>query len=112
MLFAKWRDWTPRFADNGYELGFAEHDDGDVVKWDWTIYKFAELKTYDDHDFVHHMYEEVCSLDVSPMNVMNTLSIGCSYNKSQNSLTMTLNNDRMKSKMREEMVCSDGVRNT
>ena len=66
MLYAKYRDWTPRFSDNGYELGFAEHDDGDVVKWDWTIYKFAELKTYDDHDFVHHMYEEVCSLDVSP----------------------------------------------
>ena len=33
MLYAKYRDWTPRFSDNGYELGFAEHDDGDVVKW-------------------------------------------------------------------------------
>ena len=37
MLFAKYRDWTPRISDNGYELVFAEHDDGDVVKWDWTI---------------------------------------------------------------------------
>ena len=72
MLYAKWRDWTPRFEHKGYELGFMEHDDGDVVKWDWTIYKFVEQKTYDapfyeeDYDFVHDMYEEVCSLDVSP----------------------------------------------
>ena len=69
MLFAKWRDWTPRFEYKGYELGFMEHDDGDVVKWDWTIYKFVEEKTYSEiHQdlFVHQMYEEVCSLDVSP----------------------------------------------
>ena len=66
MLFAKYRDWTPEDVYNGYELGLMEHDDGDVVKWDWTIYKFVERKTYDDYDFVHDMYEEVCSLDVSP----------------------------------------------
>ena len=68
MLYAKYRDWTPRFSDNGYELGFMEHDDGDVVKWDWTIYKFVEQRTYDgfDMEFTYDMYEEVCSLDVSP----------------------------------------------
>mgnify|MGYP001158052653 FL=1 len=79
MLFAKYRDWTPRFEHKGYELGFMEHDDGDVVKWDWTIYKFVEQKTYDDHDFVHDMFEEVCSLDVSPYerneHVINRLFI-------------------------------------
>ena len=71
MLFAKYRDWTPRFEHKGYELGFMEHDDGDVVKWDWTIYKFAEERSYDGRPlarrvFTQQMYEEVCSLDVSP----------------------------------------------
>ena len=71
MLFVKWRDWTPRFEHKGYELGFMEHDDGDVVKWDWTIYKFAEERSYDGRPlarrvFTQQMYEEVCSLDVSP----------------------------------------------
>ena len=68
MLYAKWRDWTPRFEHEGYELGFDELDDGDVIKWCWTIYKFVEQRTYDylDSDFSHDMYEEVCSLDVSP----------------------------------------------
>ena len=60
MLFAKYRDWTPRFEHKGYELGFMEHDDGDVVKWDWTIYKFARLMPGKE------MYEEICNLDVSP----------------------------------------------
>ena len=71
MLFAKYRDWTPQFEHKGYELGFMEHDDGDVVKWDWTIYKFAEERSYDERPlaqkaFTQQMYEEVCSLDVSP----------------------------------------------
>ena len=71
MLFAKYRDWTPRFEHKGYELGFMEHDDGDVVKWDWTIYKFVEERSYDGRPlarrvFTQQMYEEVCSLDVSP----------------------------------------------
>ena len=44
MLFAKHRDWTPEDVYKGYELGLMEHDDGDVVKWDWTIYKFVERK--------------------------------------------------------------------
>jgi len=66
MLFAKWRDWTPEDCYKGYELGLQEHEYDDNLKWDWTIYKFVEQKTYDDHDFVHDMYEEVCSLDVSP----------------------------------------------
>jgi len=66
MLFAKYRDWTPEDCYKGYELGLQEHEYDDNLKWDWTIYKFVEQKTYDDHDFVHDMYEEVCSLDVSP----------------------------------------------
>ena len=71
MLFVKWRDWTPQFEHKGYELGFMEHDDGDVVKWDWTIYKFVEERSYDGRPlarevFTQQMYEEVCSLDVSP----------------------------------------------
>ena len=71
MLFAKYRDWTPRFEHKGYELGFMEHDDGDVIKWDWTIYKFVEERSYDGRPlarkvFTQQMYEEVCSLDVSP----------------------------------------------
>ena len=41
------------------------------------------------------------------MNVMNILSIGCSYNKSQNSLTMTVNDGRIRSKLREEIVEDD-----
>ena len=44
MLFAKYRDWTPEDVYKGHELGLMEHDDGDVVKWDWTIYKFVEQK--------------------------------------------------------------------
>ena len=60
MLFAKYRDWTPEDCYEGYELGFMEHDDGDVVKWDWTIYKFARLMPGKE------MYEEICNLDVSP----------------------------------------------
>ena len=67
MLFAKYRDWTPEDCYEGYELGFMEHDDGDVVKWDWTIYKFVEEKSHD-------MYEKVCSLDVSPYE-RNTYTI-------------------------------------
>ena len=61
MLFAKHRDWTPEDVYNGYELGLMEHDDGDVVKWDWTIYKFVEEKTYSSIPrlLVHQMYEKV-----------------------------------------------------
>ena len=69
MLFAKNRDWIPEEVFMGYELGFMEHDDGDVVKWDWTIYKFVEEKSFSNiHQdlFKHQMYEKVCSLDVSP----------------------------------------------
>lgn len=66
MLFAEYRDWTPRFEYGEYKLGFDELDDGDVIKWCWSIYKFVEQRSYDDHDFVHDMYEEICSLDVSP----------------------------------------------
>ena len=89
MLFAKYRDWTPRFEHKGYELGFMEHDDGDVVKWDWTVYKFVEQKTYDDHDFVHDMYEKVCSLDVSPYE-RNTNTIRDLFQKQ---VTKLIDND-------------------
>tara|TARA_B100000963_G_scaffold267872_1_gene236080 strand:- start:524 stop:811 length:288 start_codon:yes stop_codon:yes gene_type:complete len=79
MLFVKHRDWTPKDFYEGYELGFMEHDDGDVVKWDWTIYKFVEERAYDDRPlalnvFTQLMYEKVCSLDVSPYERnMNTI---------------------------------------
>ena len=92
MLFAKYRDWTPRFSDNGYELGFMEHDDGDVVKWDWTIYKFVEEKTYSSiHKdiLVHQMYEKVCNLDVSPYE-RNTNTIRDLFQKQ---VTKLIDND-------------------
>ena len=89
MLFAKYRDWTPEDVYKGYELGLMEHDDGDVVKWDWTIYKFVERKTYDDYDFVHDMYEEVCSLDVSPYE-RNTNTIRDLFQKQ---VTKLIDND-------------------
>ena len=89
MLFAKYRDWTPEDVYKGYELGLMEHDDGDVVTWDWTIYKFVEQKTYDDHDFVHDMYEKVCSLDVSPYE-RNTNTIRDLFQKQ---VTKLIDND-------------------
>jgi len=66
MLFAEYRDWTPRFEYGGYKLGLQEHEYDDNLKWDWTIYKFVEQRSYDGDDFVHGVYEEICSLDVSP----------------------------------------------
>ena len=53
----KYRDFEPRQESKEYCLGLMIHDDGDVVKWDWTIYK-----EFDNNA----MYEEVCNLDVSP----------------------------------------------
>ena len=44
VVSQKYRDWTPEDVYKGYELDLMEHDDGDVVKWDWTIYKFVERK--------------------------------------------------------------------
>jgi len=71
MLFAKYRDWTPEDCYKGYELGLQEHEYDDNLKWDWTIYKFVEERSYDGRPlarkvFTQQMYEEVCSLDVSP----------------------------------------------
>ena len=57
MLFMKYRDFEPRQESKEYCLGLMIHDDGDVVKWDWTIYKEFDNTS---------MYEEVCNLDVSP----------------------------------------------
>jgi hypothetical protein len=57
MLFMKYRDFEPRQESKEYCLGLMIHDDGDVVKWDWTIYKEFDNTA---------MYEEVCNLDVSP----------------------------------------------
>lgn len=92
MLFAKYRDWTPEDVYNGYELGLMEHDDGDVVKWDWTIYKFVEEKIYSSiHKdiLVHQMYEKVCSLDVSPYE-RNTNTIRDLFQKQ---VTKLIDND-------------------
>ena len=89
MLFAKYRDWTPEDCHKGYELGLQEHEYDDNLKWDWTIYKFVEQKTYDDHDFVHDMYEEVCSLDVSPYE----RNMGTIRDLFQKQVTKLLDND-------------------
>ena len=82
MMFAKYRDWTPRFEHKGYELGFMEHDDGDVIKWDWTVYK----QTAGD------MYEEMCSLEISPYE-RNEHHINKMFRKQVNLLRLSLDND-------------------
>ena len=57
MLFMKYRDFEPRQEYEEYCLGLMIHDDGDVIKWDWTIYKEFDGTA---------MYDEICYLDVSP----------------------------------------------
>lgn len=69
MLYAKFRDFQPRSEYKGYVLGWCDHDDGDVVKWDWTVYKFSELQQFEtspNTTATNEMYEEIKSLDISP----------------------------------------------
>jgi len=69
MLYAKFRDFQPREEYKGYVLGWADHDDGDVVKWDWTVYRFVELQKFEtspNTTATNEMYEEIKSLDISP----------------------------------------------
>ena len=47
-------------------LDLMEHDDGDVVKWDWTIYKFVEEKDI----FINS--QRLCTPDVR-----ESLQFGC-----------------------------------
>lgn len=57
MLFMKYRDFEPVHDSEDFSLGRMIHDDGDVIKWDWTVYKeFPDTG----------LYEEIHSLDVSP----------------------------------------------
>ena len=57
MLFMKYRDFEPKYNQEDYCLGLMIHDDGDVIKWDWTVYKeFSDTG----------LYEDIANLDVSP----------------------------------------------
>ena len=57
MLFMKYRDFEPKYNQEDYCLGLMIHDDGDVIKWDWTVYKeFPDTG----------LYEDITNLDVSP----------------------------------------------
>ena len=68
MLYAKWRDFQPELDYHDYSLGLMVHDDGDCIKWDWTVYKFAKTVSYEGlpMQLTHDMFEEVCNLDISP----------------------------------------------
>ena len=66
MLFAANRDFDPQGDYYNYCLGLQIHDDGDVVKWDWTIYKREPDADYTADLVMYKMYREVHSIDVSP----------------------------------------------
>ena len=66
MLFAGNRDFEPQGDYYNYCLGRMIHDDGDVIKWDWTIYKRVPEFDYTDELVMYKMYQEVHSLKVSP----------------------------------------------
>ena len=85
MLLAKYRDWEPIMEAHGYELGLMIHDDGDCRKWDWEIYKYVKDQTYDDSTIIHHMYEYMGNLDVSPYN-RNTTEIRDLFEKKMKKL--------------------------
>lgn len=79
----KYRDFEPKYNQEDYCLGLMIHDDGDVIKWDWTIYKEFDNTA---------MYEEVCSLDVSPYE-RNEHHINKMFRKQVNLLRLSLDND-------------------
>lgn len=82
MLFMKYRDFEPRQEYEEYCLGLMIHDDGDVIKWDWSVYK----QTAGD------MYEEICDLEVSPYE-RNEHKINQLFLKQVNLLRLSLDND-------------------
>lgn len=69
MLYAKYRDFDPKEEYRGHTLGLMIHDDGDVIKWDWAVYKFfgvEQFNTSDDKRYTNEMYEQITTLDISP----------------------------------------------
>ena len=78
----KYRDFEPRQEYEEYCLGLMIHDDGDVIKWDWSVYK----QTAGD------MYEEICDLEVSPYE-RNEHKINQLFLKQVNLLRLSLDND-------------------
>ena len=82
MEFKSYRDFEPRQEDGEYCLGLMIHDDGDVIKWDWTVYK----------QISGDMYEEMCSLEVSPYE-RNEHHINRMFRKQVNLLRLSLDNN-------------------
>lgn len=66
MLFAIYRDFDPEDEFYDCSLGLQIHDDGDVIKWDWSIYKREPDADYTADLRMYKMYSEVHSIDVSP----------------------------------------------
>ena len=69
MKFAKYRDFYPMWEYKGYTLGRFEHDDGDVIKWDWSVYRYSGIEQFETSPntiATNEMYDELCSIDVSP----------------------------------------------
>ena len=62
MLYAKYRDFEPKEEYRDHTLGLMIHDDGDVIKWDWTVYKFFGVEKSSPNE----MYEQITTLDISP----------------------------------------------
>ena len=66
MLYAGNRDFDPQDDYYDYCLGRMIHDDGDVIKWDWTIYKRVPEADYTADLVMYKMYKEVHNLKISP----------------------------------------------
>ena len=63
MIFVANRDFEPHGNFYDYCLGRMIHDDGDVIKWDWTIYKAVR-----EEDFT----EEKCLTLLSEHGIVYT----------------------------------------
>jgi|TARA_B100000073_G_scaffold14221_1_gene11679 hypothetical protein len=66
MIFVAHRDFEPHGNYHNYCLGRMIHDDGDVIKWDWTIYKAVREEDFTEDLISYRSFEEICGLDVSP----------------------------------------------